>query len=43
MKTTSKKAAAFTELSAEQMNEVKGGYWLRIKTSDGRTTTIWVP
>jgi hypothetical protein len=43
MKTTSKKAADFTALSADQMNEVKGGYWLRILTSDGKSTIIWVP
>lgn len=42
MKTTTNKAAEFTTLDAAQMNDVKGGYWLRILTSDGRTTTIWV-
>lgn len=42
MKTTTKKAAEFTTLNAAQMNEVKGGYWLRILTGDGRSTTIWV-
>ncbi len=43
MKTTSKTAAEFTALSADQMNEVKGGYWLRIIARDGSKTIIWVP
>lgn len=42
MKTTKKTAAEFTTLNAAQMNEVKGGYWLKIITGDGRTTIIWV-
>jgi hypothetical protein len=42
MKTTTKTAAEFTTLNAAQMSEVKGGYWLRIITGDGRTTVIWV-
>ena len=42
MKTTTKTAAEFTALNAAQMSDIKGGYWLRIKTGDGQTTIIWV-
>lgn len=42
MKTTNKKAAEFTTLNAAQMNEVKGGYWLKILAPDGTATIIWV-
>lgn len=42
MKTTTKKAAEFTTMNAAQMNEVKGGYWLRIIAPDGSKTIIWV-
>jgi len=42
MKATKKTAAEFTALNAAQMNEVKGGYWIKVLTSDGRTTILWV-
>ena len=42
MKTTTKNAAEFTKLNAAQMNEVKGGYWLKILAPDGTATIIWV-
>jgi hypothetical protein len=32
----------FRQLNAEQMNEAKGGYFVVIKTPDGKIYKIWV-
>jgi len=43
MKKQNKTASGFMQLGATQMEKLKGGgFWLAIKTPDGKITTVWV-
>jgi hypothetical protein len=42
MKRVKNNAASFQKLSAVQLKNIQGGYWITITTPDGKDKTIWV-